>query len=334
MVLAETLVVSVCRVWILSGHCSSVSLRDNRLWEHLFLLLFLDRVHCLGLSALVLEVQRSFLAKTDRDESHRTRPLQSLFCLLFIARSPGQNPGSPFTYFALFSLILPFALPTAMDNPRLHQAQLAMAQAAQEEQERIRLELHDTILNTLATIKLTIDRVFTLLHPREHASVRERLQAIRTLVAETSQQLQDFLWGTDEDHDTWEALCSYLHRCGQELVEPQEIAFEFHLSPSLDTAPPPSPRLRVCLSQVFREAMLNVLKHSRATQVNVSFRWSGEVVIYEIQDNGIGFDMEEEAEGHYGLPNMRRRVEKCGGVFLLKTGPGEGTHIPLHLSTG
>jgi hypothetical protein len=112
-----------------------------------------------------------------------------------------------------------------------------MAQAAQQEQERIRQELHDTIFTTFATIKLAIERVLALLHPREHTESMERLQSIRALAVETSQQLRDFLWGTNEDHELWEALCGYLHRRGQGLLERREITFALVLSPSLHSLP-------------------------------------------------------------------------------------------------
>jgi signal transduction histidine kinase len=55
-------------------------------------------------------------------------------------------------------------------------------------------------------------------------------------------------------------------------------------------------------------------------------------VICEIKDDGIGFVAEGEVDGHYGLRNMRQRVEELGGNFTIDSKVGEGTSITFQLS--
>jgi signal transduction histidine kinase len=81
-----------------------------------------------------------------------------------------------------------------------------------------------------------------------------------------------------------------------------------------------------------QEALANVARHARATQVNVHIgRQRGEVVL-DVADNGVGFSLDEEtlSVGH-GLANMRARAEERQGGFTVESSPGEGTRIRLRL---
>ncbi len=77
----------------------------------------------------------------------------SVFVLLHLLPGILGTTSMEFTYFALFSLILPYALPSAMDNLRLYQERLEMEKNSQKEKERIRQELHDNLANDLTSIK-------------------------------------------------------------------------------------------------------------------------------------------------------------------------------------
>jgi DNA-binding NarL/FixJ family response regulator/two-component sensor histidine kinase len=85
---------------------------------------------------------------------------------------------------------------------------------------------------------------------------------------------------------------------------------------------------------VLREALRNVEQHACASQVNVSLQRAGELLLLTIADDGIGFrpptDLEElRAIGRRGLAGMDERARDMGGSLVIKSWPGQGTHLEL-----
>lgn len=238
-----------------------------------------------------------------------------------------------FTSFALFSLILPFALPSAIDNLRLYQERLEMEQKTQREKERTREELHDTILNNLANISVSSEVALKFLENKA-AGVKDRLRLIKELARDSSRQLRGFLWIIDERHNTWEDFSGYLRKCGHDLLGHLEADFELEASQALMKLSPPCLSIRVCLYQVFREAITNIISHSQADTVRAALSGNKEGVILKIKDNGIGFKLESPKEGHYGLKNMKKRVEEFHGLFNVNSRPGQGTRIEVRVPLG
>jgi two-component system sensor histidine kinase DevS len=83
-----------------------------------------------------------------------------------------------------------------------------------------------------------------------------------------------------------------------------------------------------------QEALANVARHARAGHVKVSIWHEAGSAVLTIGDDGVGFNVEEQAQsvGH-GLANMRTRAEELNGTFAVESSPGEGTQIRLKLPT-
>ena len=65
-----------------------------------------------------------------------------------------------------------------------------------------------------------------------------------------------------------------------------------------------------------------------------------DVVVLDVQDNGLGFDPEkghtspaDHIESGYGLTAMRERIEQLGGTLLVESAPGEGTTLVVEILT-
>ena len=84
-----------------------------------------------------------------------------------------------------------------------------------------------------------------------------------------------------------------------------------------------------CLYRVTQEALANVFKHAKASQVKVSLEFATDEVHLQVRDNGRGFDSATGIRGN-GLNNMRQRAEELGGSFSLETTPGQGTQVAIH----
>ena len=96
-----------------------------------------------------------------------------------------------------------------------------------------------------------------------------------------------------------------------------------------------SPEIETAAYRIVQEAMTNVLRHSRAKEVNVTV-WISEqnqTLAIQIADDGVGFDVEAsfQSDKSSGLSGMRERAALLGGRFLVQSVPGEGTSVTAEL---
>ncbi len=78
---------------------------------------------------------------------------------------------------------------------------------------------------------------------------------------------------------------------------------------------------------------MNITRHARATHVWVRAAMVQDMLMFEISDNGIGFDPASIAQqdGHYGLLGLQERARLLHGKLCIVSAPGKGTTIRLHL---
>jgi two-component system, NarL family, sensor histidine kinase LiaS len=94
--------------------------------------------------------------------------------------------------------------------------------------------------------------------------------------------------------------------------------------------PQPLPLTRTVETHLYaigREALANVIRHSRAGNARVRVLANDGVVILEIDDDGCGFDPEETRTGHYGLDSMRSRAAEIGATLSIVSYPDAGTRV-------
>ncbi len=95
-------------------------------------------------------------------------------------------------------------------------------------------------------------------------------------------------------------------------------------------------RTRLALYRIYQVALVNVVRHSHATQVDVRFQLLPDSVVLEVQDNGQGFIpplrwVELARGGHMGLVGAKERAEAAGGTFEVHSTPGQGTLLRVVL---
>jgi signal transduction histidine kinase len=87
------------------------------------------------------------------------------------------------------------------------------------------------------------------------------------------------------------------------------------------------------LLRLLQEALTNVLKHSRASRVDIALFLSGQDLHARVRDNGSGFDASSQSHGT-GLTSLRTRAMRLGGQLRIDTAPGQGAalHVDFPLS--
>ncbi len=83
----------------------------------------------------------------------------------------------------------------------------------------------------------------------------------------------------------------------------------------------------LAIYRLVQEALTNVAKYAKATQVSVSVRSEPNLVRVRIEDDGIGFDATGPRLAAHGIAGMRFRIERLMGSMSLDTSPGAGTRL-------
>ena len=86
----------------------------------------------------------------------------------------------------------------------------------------------------------------------------------------------------------------------------------------------------MALYRIVQEGLTNIRKHARATEVKVDVRLEDSAKL-QLEDNGVGFNVSEKPEQHFGLQGLQERVELVGGQLTIASELGKGTRIAVSI---
>jgi signal transduction histidine kinase len=211
----------------------------------------------------------------------------------------------------------------AIQNARLHENTHRLA--VLEERERIGMDLHDGIIQSIYGVGLALEGA---LHSIEE-DPNDAKKRIEHSIASLNQAIRDlraYILDLRPRQMGNEGLMSGLKRLVTEFRTNSLTEVVLTGSEKDLIELPPSQSL--ALFHICQEALANAAKHAKAKKVEISL-WSTENrVLMEIHDNGKGFDLSTQntSIGH-GLANMQTRAQSAGGDVDVSSAPGEGTTI-------
>ncbi|HVP78422.1 MAG TPA: PAS domain S-box protein [Thermodesulfobacteriota bacterium] len=209
---------------------------------------------------------------------------------------------------------------------RLLSSQLLTAQ--ESERKRIAMELHDSIGQMLTAIKFKAENILQANEkPRaKHKSLEAVISLIKAAIEEVRRMQMDLHPSTLDDLGVVATL-GWFCREYQKIYSRIRIDKEIGLQENEVSVP-----LKVVLYRLTQEAMNNIAKHSQADLVRLSLKKQENRIEWAIEDNGLGFDLEEilSPEGSkrgLGLGSMRERTTLSGGAFTIESTKGKGTTV-------
>jgi signal transduction histidine kinase len=197
-----------------------------------------------------------------------------------------------------------------------------------EERARIGMDLHDGIIQAIYAVGLTLESVKLVIPGQPEKADRLLDQAIEGL-NDTIRDIRNFILDLRPQRfrgDVDVGISRLVREFQANAMVPVRLDVEQEAVASL-----PTPVARAIFLTT-QEALANIARHARATQVEVKARRVGGMVELVIGDNGRGFDIvtQNQTIGH-GLSNMRARAEELQGSFVIKSSPNKGTRIELSL---
>jgi len=200
----------------------------------------------------------------------------------------------------------------------------AQALAVLEERQRLARNLHDAVNQSLFSAGL-IAEVLPRLWERDQEEARRSTEDLRRLtrgaLAEMRVLLAELRPSTLTDSDLGDLLRLLGNALSGRTNLPVAVTVrgEFILPAEVQIA-----FYRMC-----QEALYNVAKHAKASQVEINLKQEGAVIEMRIGDDGQGFDPTQTFSGHYGLGMMRERAEAAGAVLSVTSQPGHGTELTI-----
>jgi signal transduction histidine kinase len=140
--------------------------------------------------------------------------------------------------------------------------------------------------------------------------------------------MDEIVWTINPKNDTLENLANYIFQYAQDFFQNSGVRCRLDLPAALPEMTL-STQERHNLFMAVKEALNNVLKHARATEVRISLVSTGDKLIITVADNGHGFATDPAPASGNGLANMRQRLERIGGRLSLESRPGQGTEIKM-----
>jgi two-component system nitrate/nitrite sensor histidine kinase NarX len=217
-------------------------------------------------------------------------------------------------------------LASAIENLRTEA--LLRESAASEERTLLASELHDSIAQSLAFLKIQLGLLRSALQRDDREGVEQAVSELEAGVRESTADVRELLVhfrtranGEDIEQALRVTLNKFQHQSGVHT----------HLEVRGNGVPLPSD-VQLQVLHVLQEALSNVRKHANASEVWLTVdkepRWS-----FQVRDNGRGFDGRErpEGEGHVGLRIMRERAERIGARVDVESVPGRGSRVLLEL---
>lgn len=145
--------------------------------------------------------------------------------------------------------------------------------------------------------------------------------------------LDEIVWAVNPRYDSVADLAGYYSLFAQRFLNLAGITCRLQIAESIPEHPLDS-RRRHGIFLAFKEALNNVVRHSRATEVRLAIGVADNALNISVTDNGCGFESASAAPGSDGITGMKQRMEKLGGACRVSSAAGRGTTVEFHLPLG
>lgn len=216
----------------------------------------------------------------------------------------------------------------AIENARLYKQVQRLA--VLEERDRIGMDLHDGIIQSIYAVGLTLEHTDYLLADDDPGAARERLgEAIKGLNS-IIRDIRNYILDLRPERFNGTDLNAALGRLAREFqantLANVDVSYDQKISGHLNE------KTATAAFHIVQEALANAAKHAAATHLDVVVALKGKEIVVGVRDNGRGFAREDTTDrlGH-GLSNMELRARAIGGRLKVDSQPGEGTVVTAYL---
>nr|WP_294906209.1 sensor histidine kinase [uncultured Lacibacter sp.] len=205
-----------------------------------------------------------------------------------------------------------------------YEKQIAVLSAQQDERSRISADMHDELGSGVTAIRLLSE----IARQKTKAAPVEEISRISYNANELMTKMNAIIWSMNPGNDTVNSLVAYIRSYASEYLDNFDMDYHINISNNIPEMEVSGVKRRN-LFLVLKESINNVMKHAKATEVEINIRFADHHMFIEIVDNGKGIDAEKLNQFGNGLKNMQRRMESIGGSFAIVS--NNGTTVKLEV---
>jgi PAS domain S-box-containing protein len=218
-------------------------------------------------------------------------------------------------------------------DEKIHQLYHLLIQAQESERHLISYELHESIAQNLSVLKINTDTLYN--HPSMTSpELREKLMASSSLISQSIEDIRNLAYdlrlpGLDEM-----GLVKALEIYCEEVSEKSKVKIDFR-SAGMSAIDLPR-KTEIQIFRLIQEGLSNIHKHADADHVTIRLMGSSPNILLRIEDNGRGFDVEQQDllfsdSIKMGINSMKERVSLLQGQMNIQSQSMKGTKISIKI---
>lgn len=259
--------------------------------------------------------------------------------LQVVDREPGRFDQADLRMAEALASIAAIAVENALlfravnqQRSQLRALSVRLGETQETERQQLAAELHDRIGQNLTALGLNMTIIAQHLPESVAPAARSRLEDSMDIVSETARRVRDVMAELRPPMLDDYGLLPALRWTGEQFFARTGVEVSID-GPESDLRMPS--RLETTLFRIAQEALNNVAKHAKASQVRVFLEVIPDFTRLGIADDGVGFDpssFHTISDGpHWGLLTMQERAASVGGRLLVSSAPGQGTLVTVEI---
>ncbi len=194
---------------------------------------------------------------------------------------------------------------------------------------QISRDIHDDLGSNLSKISFQSE-LLSNSELQDSVKLKKSLTEISGNARNAVNNLSEIIWSVNPMSDHIDGLASYMENYAEKYFAHTNIDVVF-LSQVDDSQFLLNPTIKRAIFLVYKEAMHNILKYAQAQKVTSQLRLTKGLLSLKIEDDGIGFELDQQGKNGNGLNNMKTRTELMGGNFQLTSSSKGGCQIELRV---
>jgi signal transduction histidine kinase len=199
-------------------------------------------------------------------------------------------------------------------------------QAREDERSRLAADMHDDLGAGLSTIRM----ISELAVQKDADALKQDIRRISIRSEELVESMRQMIWAMSSNSNSLEDMVVYIRGYSREFLDDHHLNLQFEIPEHIPDVLISGPVKRN-LFLVVKEVLHNIVKHAKATSVNITMDYSQDRFSVIIADDGIGFSESGNNRFGNGLKNMERRIKDLQGTvdFENKNGTVVRIQVPV-----
>ena len=195
-----------------------------------------------------------------------------------------------------------------------------------QERNRLARELHDSVSQQLFAASMMMSAINETKDSTENEIEAKQLKLVEEMIHQSQLEMRALLLHLRPVALKGKSLQEGMEELLMELMQKVTMDIKWKLEDF-----PVEKGVEDHLFRILQESVSNTLRHSKASQFEVLLIKRDGFIILRVTDDGVGFDVDEQKAGSYGLQNMYERAVEIGGNLKIVSLKSKGTRLEVKI---